>query len=332
LDSDCLRRNNLIVMSTRLNNVFFRLNGASYRGGSIYTAPSFLGQIYRVVNTGGTTDSLTYTKIDGSTASTGNLTNTQITYVLALSGSLSDSTGVGSGGQLTVTNLLITSSVDETPTFTEQVITTTGAGTFTKPLGVTQVIVECWGAGGAGGGSSVNDTGGGGGGGGQYSRKYLTYTSPSIGISYSVGAGGIGSTGNGTNGGDATWDTSTVIGKGGGGGGANNGSGGETNTLDGVGDVKYFGVTGESGFFNPPNSVIGGAGGSAASSTSTTTLFILDPEYGGFGASQIFVNSGGSDGNPGNLYGAGGGGAAKISGPNRSGGAGAQGLIRIIYR
>jgi hypothetical protein len=53
---------------------------------------------------------------------------------------------------------------------------------------------------------------------------------------------------------------------------------------------------------------IGGSGGSAATFTS-------------------------ANGGAGNNYGAGGGGGgAKISGQNRSGGAGAKGLIRLIYR
>ncbi|MCC6576060.1 MAG: hypothetical protein IT228_01855, partial [Flavobacteriales bacterium] len=44
-------------------------------------------------------------------------------------------------------------------------MTYTTSGSFTPPAGVTQVVVECWGAGGRGGTRTTNGQGGGGGGG-----------------------------------------------------------------------------------------------------------------------------------------------------------------------
>jgi hypothetical protein len=328
-------------MALILNNSFFKISNSSFRTISPLSAPP-VGQIFRVVNTGGTTDSLSYTKINGSTASTGNLTNAQVTYVLALSGSLSDNGTTGAGGQLTITNLRITSSVDETPTFTEQVITTTGAGTFTKPAGVTEVIIECWGGGGSGGGAIDNPAAGGGGGGGQYSRKYIQYSSPSIGISYSIGTGGVGTTGTGANGGDTTWNTNTVIAKGGTGGGANgsvangNATGGVGNTAGSVADVIYFGGNGYQGQVAGGGAAISGGGGGGAGSVGNGNSSLsavpgdIKQQFGGIGG--LGLENVGGNGQIASVYGAGGGGGCATTNTNRSGGDGEQGLIRIIYR
>jgi hypothetical protein len=53
-------------------------------------------------------------------------------------------------------------------------------------------------------------------------------------------------------------------------------------------------------------------------------------EQGGNGANGLSATS--ANGNAGTNYGGGGSGGYKTTGANRSGGAGAQGLIRIIYR
>jgi hypothetical protein len=320
-------------MAIRINNTSFKISNSSFRTISpLIILP--IGQIFRIVNTGGTTDSLSYTKIDESSSSTGNITSGSITYILAVSGSLSDSTGVGSGGQLTVTNLLITSSVDETPTFTEEIITTTGAGTFTKPNGVTQVIVECWGAGGAGGGATDNPAAGAGGGGGQYARSLIIYSPEQSTKSYAVAVGGVGSTVAGTDGGDSTWETNIVIAKGGTGGTANGLNltgvpGGIGNQAGSVGDVIYFGGDGEFGRV-VTTTPVGGFGGAGAGSTGTATGDVAKAESGGQGGGQLAGVS--SIGNAGSIYGGGGSGASANNNTNRAGGNGGQGLIRIIYR
>jgi hypothetical protein len=315
-------------MAIRINNTSFILNNGSF---SLFKSPPlFLGQIYRVVNIGGTAGSLSYTAIDGSTASTGNLTTGQIAYILAVSGSMSDGYPVGTGGLLARTNLLITSSIITPPTFTEELITTTGAGTWTKPAGVTEVIVECWGGGGSGGGATANPAAGSGAAGGQYARKFVQYSSPSVGIPYSVAATRAGGTGNGTVGNDTTWNTNVVVAKGGAGGIGDGEPGAEVaggvgSITSGIGDVVYAGVSGGSSLASNPFNQGGGGGASAGSVGNQTTV-----ELGGSGGSAATFTS--ANGGAGNNYGAGGGGAYTNVSTNRSGGAGAQGLIRLIYR
>ena len=242
------------------------------------------------------------------------------------------------------------SSISGTPvnikTYTVTTFTTTGAGTWTKPAGVTEVVVECWGGGGAGGGVNNNNSGGSGGAGGQYAQKTIIYASAQQTISYTVGTGGTGGTGNGGNGGDTTWDTTVVVAKGGLGGVANvAGTSVPTDpypAASGSGDVFNSGGQGGSGayFSNPPQQASGGTGGGGAGSRNDGGLvgtyytnFTGGSDFGGSGgAAGGPFTSGGGPGSPGNNYAAGGGGAAKISGANKSGGNGAQGIIRISYR
>ena len=54
---------------------------------------------------------------------------------------------------------------------TTQTITTTGAGTFNIPCGVTSLEVEVWGGGGGGGDAKSNYALAGGGSGGAYAKK-----------------------------------------------------------------------------------------------------------------------------------------------------------------
>ena len=49
-------------------------------------------------------------------------------------------------------------------------------GTFTVPLGVTEITVEAWGAGGGGGKATGNPAAGGGGAGGSYAKKVISVT------------------------------------------------------------------------------------------------------------------------------------------------------------
>lgn len=299
------------------------------------SAPLSLGQIYRVVSIGGSGGSFSYTKIDGSTASTPTLSTGQIAYILAVSGSISDNyNNPNTPGFLAVTNLLITSSnLSEPLTFTEELITTTGAGTWTKPAGVTEVIVECWGGGGAGGGATSNPAGGAGGAAGQYSRKYIQYSSPSVGVSYSVAATRAGTQNAGAVGNDTTWNTNVVVAKGGAGGGGNGTTGADVaggvgSTTGGIGDVVYAGLDGNQSQVSFQNA---GGGGSGRGSTGTGIAGgAAGQEYSGTGGtSGAFLLS---NGGAGTNYGAGGGGGYTNVATNANGGAGAQGLIRLIYR
>ena len=135
------------------------------------------------------------------------------------------------------------SSTTETPN-TPELLTTTGAGSWTKPAGVTKVLVECWGGGGAGGGATLSDNAGSGGTGGQYSRKIITYASAQQSISYNVANTVAGTTGNGANGNDTTWETTVVVAKGGIGGQADSVITGlypTSSTAGGIGDIVYIG-------------------------------------------------------------------------------------------
>jgi hypothetical protein len=125
--------------------------------------------------------------------------------------------------------------------------TFTSSGTWTKPTGVTKVMVEVQGAGGGGcKGSSYHTAGAGGG----YARKFLDVSSIST-STITVGSGGAGAasgvTGSGSDGGLSKWadGTNTITGNGGAGGtDANQYSAGGT----GVGGD--FNITGQSGGAN----------------------------------------------------------------------------------
>jgi hypothetical protein len=328
-------------MGIIINNTSFISNNGSFKSIEPESSPSIpldvFGQIFRFSGVdlpGFLSPDVNYVNpLDVSSSIT--ILPGTINYVYVKSGSLSDQEA---GGPIYVTNMLFTESFNNTsPTttaFTEELITTPGAGTWTKPVGVTQVIVECWGGGGAGGGATGNPAGGAGGGAGQYSRKYIQYSSPSVGISYSVAAGVTGTNNTVVNGQDTTWATTVVVAKGGTGGTANGTDvtgvpGGIGNQAGSVGDVIYFGGDGEPGLVLT-STPFGGNGGGGAGSISSNISSAGINEYGGAGGAQL--NGVSSVGNPGIIYGAGGGGACTNVATNRAGGNGAQGLIRILYR
>jgi len=230
-----------------------------------------------------------------------------------------------------------------------ELLTTTGEGTWTKPAGITEIIVECWGGGGGGGSATVNDTGGGGGGGGGYARSTLIYSSAQQSISYVVGNGGPEQ----TNGGVSNWllnpSSSLVVAQGGDpgfqGSDINNealgGLGGGSFSAN-VGNITYIGGQGSNGWAISAFSVntAFSAGGGAAGSTGPggEAIGFSDPPIGGIGASEFGGNGATGTlanlnftGLPGNNYGGGGSGGQKISGANKNGGTGAQGLIRVSY-
>lgn len=167
-----------------------------------------------------------------------------------------------------------------TPT-SVQVFTTTGANTWTKPTGISKVIVEVQGAGGGGGGAgTVNEAAGGGGGAGGYTRELIDVTGTSsetatVGAGGTAGAstGGNGGTGGtssfgaycsatGGGGGEGSTDTSNHPG---GAGGA--GSGGSFNIDGGKGDQNHAGAigggTGSPSYFGGPVAFYRGTGNSA---------------------------------------------------------------------
>ncbi len=156
---------------------------------------------------------------------------------------------------------------------------TSGSGSFTAPAGVTSVEVLVVAAGGGGGG-----LGGGGGGGGVVHHTGYTVV-PASTYAYSVGTGGTGvkyNGGVGSNGGNSTFGTGTVITAVGGGGG----SGGSADGADGG-----SGGGGNGGYAPPSFSSVGGSGTQADSGGGT-----------GYG-NDAGTGAGGS------YYGGGGGGA-----------------------
>jgi hypothetical protein len=107
--------------------------------------------------------------------------------------------------------------------------TFTSSGTWTRPTGITKVIVEVQGAGGGGGYISHGTNNGGAGGAGGYAKKLIDVSSISSATITVGSAGSLGNTGarTGVAGGDSVWSDGTNTVTGGGGGG---GLGGGTNT------------------------------------------------------------------------------------------------------
>lgn len=204
----------------------------------------------------------------------------------------------------------------------------TGAGTWTPSAGCRAAYVELWGGGGQGGGAATSSSTcsvGGGGGGGAYAASLITGVSGTV--SYSVGAGGsggaAGATGN--NGGDTTWNTTTIVAKGGSGGAVlaagtsvlvqAGGAGGAAGSC--TGDLKIDGSKGGKGTRDSGAIGFSGDGGAAA--------FL-----GVVGALGTGVVAGGTAGAAASstAYGSGGGGAATTT-TQQAGGNGAGGMIRI---
>ncbi len=206
-------------------------------------------------------------------------------------------------------------------------ITTVGTSTWSSPLGVNKITVECWGAGGGGGGAFAQCVGGGAAGG-----SYVTNTlavNPNTSYSLTIGAGGIQATGVGTNGltgGNTRFEWTTPLIANGGVGGfgsgvpaplvARAGLGG-TNLTGGSGGTVILGSSGSAGAIG--TSLYGGAGGSSGNSLNTGA------------AAKTTVGAG----NRAAIPGGGGSGAFGPASPattgNNRGGTGAAGQVKISY-
>jgi hypothetical protein len=204
-------------------------------------------------------------------------------------------------------------------------ITSPGTTTWKAPEGVTQVVVEAWGAGGRGA-ERDSGGGGGGGGGGAYARSVVTVV-PGEEYTVIVGAGS-----NSTQpGGDSSFrvgGVDKVRAKGGSSVAKNQANGANGGSEEGSeGDVKYAGGKGANG------SGSGGGGGGAsagpkgagADATSRTGASgALAAGSGGTGPSSN------GNGGAGTSPGGGGGGSFRSSG-TRSGGQGGHGQVVIWY-
>lgn len=127
----------------------------------------------------------------------------------------------------------------------------TSSGTWTRPAGITKVMVEVQGAGG-GGGSADNYNSQGGGAGG-YAKKLLDVSSISS-ATITIGSGGAGGTASpitsGSSGGNSSWSdgTNTITANGGGGGQYADGGGASRSVNGGSasgGDINLDGKFGE---------------------------------------------------------------------------------------
>ncbi len=227
--------------------------------------------------------------------------------------------GTAYGADMTFTTLPATTVVFNT------------SGTWVAPAGVTSVTVEVWGGGGRGGGisSGSGEAQGGGGGGGAYSIKNNIPVTPGNSYSYVVGTG---STSTSAGGNSYFINISTVFAQGGNSANSNTGvSGGAA--ASGVGDVKYSGGSGANGSSSANR---GGGGGSSAGttangSTATDAAGATAPSGGGNGGNARSGSSG--NGTAGSTPGGAGGGAYRAfnASGSYSGGAGANGQIRITY-
>lgn len=141
-----------------------------------------------------------------------------------------------------------------------QVFTTTGANTYTPTAGTTLSVIELWGAGGGGGSTNSAVIWGNGGGAGAYSN--FVQANPTS-VTISIGTGGTGGLMNngtaGTDGGDTTYNSTTVVAKGGvhaANGVAIGGVGGSA--ASGTGDFKISGGMGQSNGLSSTAFIAGG--------------------------------------------------------------------------
>jgi hypothetical protein len=182
-----------------------------------------------------------------------------------------------------------------------RLITTTGSGNISFGSG-TQIIIECWGAGGGGKGQ---DSLVGAGAGGAYAKTTIAQTG-AFTLFYSVGSGGIGSNTVGTAGGQ-TWatvginaqpTTSTQGARAAGGNGSGvAGPNNSTQMANSIGQIIYIGGAGGYGGADP------GAGGAATPNGN-----------GNPGVNNIKGSSGGAAGPSGGAGGPGGGISSTLSG------------------
>jgi hypothetical protein len=211
---------------------------------------------------------------------------------------------------------------------TRQTFMVAGAGTYTTPVGVRAIKVECIGGGGAGGSvatAATNSAAAGGGGAGAYSESMIA--NPASSYPYVVGAGGTPGAAGANNGGagvDTTFNATTIVAKGGAGGladtvaaihvGGLGGAGGLASA--GTGDFKGDGMSGGVGLALAAAQAVSGCGASSV--------------YGGGGIER--KNSTGA-GTAGTVGGGGSGGSIISGGASQAGGAGGPGMIIVTeYR
>jgi Alginate lyase/Immunoglobulin domain/Glycine-rich domain len=222
---------------------------------------------------------------------------------------------------------------------TKYTFTTPGTTTWTCPVGVTSIQVECWGGGGAGGSAirtpnSNSVQYGGGGAGGAYARENFYTVIPGNTYYVTVGAGGLAATGTLTNGvtvpGGDSWFNSVnsepvgagnCVAKGGDGGecAVGNtsatafGAGGVGTANGSLGDVLFPGGGG-----GTQTSTVNGYGGGGGGGGGTGAAGNSGDSVNGMGAAA--VTGGGPGGNANATQGSSGPGQTPVSGPGGGGG------------
>ncbi len=219
---------------------------------------------------------------------------------------------------------------------TTQSFTTAGSTTWTVPVGITSISVECYGGGGGGGGcTSLKNSTGGGGAGGSFNRINNIVVAPGAVYNLVVGAGGAGlSARNGDPGGTSSF--SNIVSAAGGAGGMVNGN---PTPLNGTGadytqGMIYNGGAGGTGTASSSSGSSGAGGGGAGNAgnggdASNATAGSAGSGGGGAGAAGL---SGSGNGSIGNAPGGGGsGGRNGNTYSTKSGGKGGAGKVIIAY-
>ena len=234
-----------------------------------------------------------------------------------------------------------------------QSFTSTGAGTFNVPIGVSSVQVLAVAGGGGGGTGNINEGGGGGGGGGMVEASSYP-VSPGGTVSYNVGAAGSGGGGQGSN---TVFGNITANGGGAGGnndGGKNGGSGGGgggASVPQPAGSATQGPSGGGTGYGNPggqgshnsqPGNGRGASGGGAGGTGQNGSSGGNTPGAGRSnslsGSSVTYAQGGPGNGQPGppaNVTGSAAPGSSigwgGQGGNSPGGGAGSKGIIIIKY-
>ncbi len=194
----------------------------------------------------------------------------------------------------------------------------TSSGTFTAPSGITKVYLTMSGGGGSGGGAQENGVGhnGGGGSSAAYLINFPYTVTPGNDYTVTIGAGGAGVASSGTDGGNTTFDTITVLG----------GKKGVSGT-DGAGGAAVGGFAGTT-YVPAANFSFTSTAGTAGSGSSVSGSGASSP----FGKGGVGQNGGNAAGGNASGYGAGGGGAADNNdNTSRAGGDGSGGFILVQY-
>jgi len=201
--------------------------------------------------------------------------------------------------------LLLISSFSLVFAETVETFITPGVVTWTCPIGVTSVKIECWGAGACGAGQ-YGYTGGIGGGGGAYSRINSYIVSSGAGYTLTIGV-------TGSPGGDTSFKngvTTVCLAKGG-----NYSVGGAAASC--TGDVKYSGGSGGSTGMYSSGSGGGSSAGTESNGNDGLPSYNMSYNPGAGGSAPVGGAAGGSggsrnggQGNPPPSFGGGGGGGA----------------------